>query len=95
MLEHCPAGFSNQIMKLFVAMKHCQQPKNKWGDVLLAVRRGLEANVIENDSWNSVEKIWTAINLGDCKVFICVLYFTPDRAHDTGFIDNTVVRFSQ
>lgn len=61
--------------------------KSTGGGVLVAVRGGLEAKAIENDSWNYVEQVWTAINLGDRTLFLCALYIPPDRVRDNELID--------
>ncbi|XP_053685949.1 uncharacterized protein LOC128735493 [Sabethes cyaneus] len=57
------------------------------GGVLIAVRRGLEARAIENNAWNCVEQIWTAIKLSDRTLFLCALYIAPDRVRDNDLID--------
>ncbi|XP_065083623.1 uncharacterized protein LOC135705713 isoform X2 [Ochlerotatus camptorhynchus] len=61
--------------------------KSTGGGDLVAVRSGLEAKAIENDSWNYVEQVWTAINLGDRTLFLCALYIPPDRVRDNELID--------
>ncbi|XP_055527600.1 uncharacterized protein LOC129720187 [Wyeomyia smithii] len=57
------------------------------GGVIIAVRRRLKANIISDPSWNTLEQIWVSVQLADRKLFICVVYFPPDRTRDKQLID--------
>ncbi|XP_055522843.1 uncharacterized protein LOC129717021 [Wyeomyia smithii] len=61
--------------------------KRTGGGVLIAVRRRLKAHVICDPTWNTLEQIWVSVQLTDRKLFICIVYFPPDRTRDKQLID--------
>lgn len=61
--------------------------KSTGGGVLVAVRLGLKARVVENDSWKCLEQVWVSIELGDRTLFLCALYIPPDRIGENGLIE--------
>ena len=60
------------------------------GGILLAVRRRLKARQIVNAEWSNLEQVWVSIQLADRKLFICTVYFPPDRTRDKHLIDTHV-----
>ncbi|XP_055536990.1 uncharacterized protein LOC129725335 [Wyeomyia smithii] len=62
-------------------------PKRTGGGVLIAVHRRLKANVIHENSWNILEQVWVSVQLSGRKLFICAVYFPPDRTRDKQLID--------
>ncbi|XP_055604713.1 uncharacterized protein LOC129752946 [Uranotaenia lowii] len=52
------------------------------GGVLLAVKSRFTAQLIEDSSWNDLELLWARIDLGDRKLYLCVVYVPPDRSTD-------------
>lgn len=61
--------------------------KARGGGVLIAVRRGIKARLIEDDAWIGVEQIWLAITLFDRNLYLCVIYIPPDRTRDVSLIE--------
>ncbi|XP_055590681.1 uncharacterized protein LOC129742765 [Uranotaenia lowii] len=56
--------------------------KSTGGGVLLAVKSRFTAQLIEDSSWNDLELLWARIDLGDRKLYLCVVYVPPDRSTD-------------
>ncbi|XP_055589429.1 uncharacterized protein LOC129741707 [Uranotaenia lowii] len=44
--------------------------------------------LIEDDSWVNLEILWTRIDLGDRKLYVCVVYVPPDRSSDLVVADS-------
>ena len=61
--------------------------KKNGGGVLISVRRHLKPRQIVNVEWNKLEQVWVSVQLADRKLFICVVYFPPDRTRDKQLID--------
>lgn len=55
--------------------------------MLVAFRRGLNARVIESDLWANVEQIRMAIQLADRTIYLCAVYFPPNRVRDADLIN--------
>ena len=53
--------------------------KRNGGGVLVAVKKGLKARLVEDDSWDSVEQVCVVIDMTDRKLFLCVVYLPLDR----------------
>ena len=62
--------------------------KKTGGGVLFATRRYLHAHRIDDAAWENIEQVWVSIQLADRKMFICVVYFPPDRTRDKQLIDS-------
>ncbi|XP_053698992.1 uncharacterized protein LOC128745962 [Sabethes cyaneus] len=56
--------------------------KSTGGGVLVAVHRQLKASVLEHNDWLPVEQVWVSINLSDRSLYLCAVYFPPDRVRD-------------
>ncbi|XP_058817418.1 uncharacterized protein LOC131680727 [Topomyia yanbarensis] len=65
----------------------CNSKKLSGGGVAIAVHKQLKARVVEDDAWKCIEQIWVAIELGDRTLFLCAVYFPPDRIRDSMLID--------
>ncbi|XP_058837086.1 uncharacterized protein LOC131693350 [Topomyia yanbarensis] len=61
--------------------------KTSGGGVLIAVRHGIKARVINDERWESSEQVWISVKLADRNLFLCVVYFPPDRIRDYSLID--------
>lgn len=61
--------------------------KSSGGGVLVAVRSGLKAKAILNDSWTCLEQVWISVKMIDRTLFLCSLYIPPDRVRDTELIE--------
>ncbi|XP_055522860.1 uncharacterized protein LOC129717040 [Wyeomyia smithii] len=60
--------------------------KSTGGGVLVAVNSKFEAKILVDAASLSLEQVWTAIKLGDRKLFLCALYIPPDRVHERELI---------
>ncbi|XP_055523057.1 uncharacterized protein LOC129717226 [Wyeomyia smithii] len=60
--------------------------KSTGGGVLVAVNSKFQARTLEDDAYLSLKQVWTAIKLGDRKLFLCALYIPPDRVHERELI---------
>ncbi|XP_058837448.1 uncharacterized protein LOC131693554 [Topomyia yanbarensis] len=61
--------------------------KSTIGGVLVAVNTSLKTKIVENISWACLEQVWTIIELGDRKLYLCALYVPPDRARDIEYVE--------
>ncbi|XP_058821205.1 uncharacterized protein LOC131683342 isoform X1 [Topomyia yanbarensis] len=61
--------------------------KSTGGGVLVAVHRSLKARVVEKTCWDCLEQVWSIIELGDRKLYLCALYVPPDRVRDIEYVD--------
>ncbi|XP_055634044.1 uncharacterized protein LOC129774350 [Toxorhynchites rutilus septentrionalis] len=68
--------------------------KSSGGGVLIAVHRRLKAQLIAENAWSCVEQVWVSIKLAARVLYICVVYFPPDRIRDTALIDVPVQSLS-
>ena len=66
---------------------HLNSRKVSGGGVLLAIRQAFQARELKDPMWSIVEQVWVSIKLFDHTVFICVVYFPPDRVRDLDLID--------
>ncbi|XP_062716091.1 uncharacterized protein LOC134291840 isoform X3 [Aedes albopictus] len=57
------------------------------GGVLIAVKKTRRVTNIQNDLWGSVEQVWVRIQLSNRSIFLCGIYFPPDRIRDESLID--------
>ncbi|XP_055590041.1 uncharacterized protein LOC129742204 [Uranotaenia lowii] len=78
---------SSQIISPDYAVFRCDRSqlnskKSIGGGVLLAVKSELPSMLIEDNSWDDLELLWTRIDLGDRKLYLCVVYVPPDRSGD-------------
>ncbi|XP_055584929.1 uncharacterized protein LOC129737790 [Uranotaenia lowii] len=78
---------SSQIISPDYAVFRCDRSplnskKSIGGGVLLAVKSELPSMLIEDNSWEDLELLWTRIDLGDRKLYLCVVYVPPDRSGD-------------
>ncbi|XP_055604065.1 uncharacterized protein LOC129752302 [Uranotaenia lowii] len=62
--------------------------KSSGGGVLIAVKSNLSAQLIDDNSWCDLELVWTRIDLGDQKLYVCVLYLPPDRSRDVALAES-------
>ncbi|XP_055584999.1 uncharacterized protein LOC129761015 [Uranotaenia lowii] len=62
--------------------------KNTGGGVLIAVKSNFHALLIDDDSWHDLELVWTRIDLGNRKLYVCVLYLPPDRTRDVALAES-------
>ncbi|XP_055589271.1 uncharacterized protein LOC129741554 [Uranotaenia lowii] len=62
--------------------------KSSGGGVLIAVKSNLSAQLIDDNSWCDLELVWTRIDLGDRKLYVCVLYLPPDRSRDVALAES-------
>ncbi|XP_058444278.1 uncharacterized protein LOC131425957 [Malaya genurostris] len=61
------------------------------GGVLVAIRRRLKAQLLQNASENNVEQVCVKISLNDSSsLFLCVVYLPPDRIRDLSLIDTHI-----
>ncbi|XP_058445563.1 E3 ubiquitin-protein ligase UBR1-like [Malaya genurostris] len=61
------------------------------GGVLVAIRRRLKAQLLQNASENNVEQVCVKISLSDSSsLFLCVVYLPPDRIRDLSLIDTHI-----
>lgn len=61
--------------------------KSSGGGVLIAVQRHLKAQLIDCNSWESVEQVWVMLKLAGYSLFLCAVYLPPDRTRDRTLID--------
>ncbi|XP_055590195.1 uncharacterized protein LOC129742329 [Uranotaenia lowii] len=78
---------SSQIISQDYAVFRCDRSslnsrKSTGGGVLLAVKAELPSMLIEDNSWEDLELLWARIDLGDRKLYLCVVYVPPDRSGD-------------
>lgn len=47
----------------------------------------MKAKIIENSEWDCLEQIWIAVELMDRTLFLCAVYFPPDRTRDSELME--------
>lgn len=61
--------------------------KRHGGGVMLAIRSRYNSRLLSPPNCTSVEQVWAALTLQSKTLFICVIYFPPDRVNDTRVVD--------
>ncbi|XP_055543788.1 uncharacterized protein LOC129729304 [Wyeomyia smithii] len=64
--------------------------KKTGGGVLIAVRCSLKPRQIVDAAWNNLEQVWVSVQLSGRKLYICVVYFPPERTRDKQLIDTHI-----
>lgn len=61
--------------------------KRTGGGVLLAVRSSLKSHQLYPPSTSEIEQVWVQLSFEGMCIFVCVVYFPPDRINDDELID--------
>lgn len=56
--------------------------KTEGGGVLIAARKSFKPRRIHQDNWKTVEQVWVSLKLSDRVLYLCAVYFPPDRTYD-------------
>ncbi|XP_055604744.1 uncharacterized protein LOC129752979 [Uranotaenia lowii] len=85
--------FTSQVFSSDYVVFRCDRGpsnslKSTGGGVLLAIKSTLQAVSIDDNSWDDLEIVWARIDLGNRKLFVCVVYIPPDRTRDVSIADS-------
>ena len=61
--------------------------KTTGGGVLIAVHRKFNASLLVHNNWLPVEQVWVSLKLTDRTLFLCAVYFPPDRVRDPTYLN--------
>lgn len=56
--------------------------KSVRGGVLIATRRCFKPRRILKKAWEAVEQVWVSVKMSDRVIYLCAVYFPPDRLYD-------------
>ncbi|XP_055585037.1 uncharacterized protein LOC129737895 [Uranotaenia lowii] len=85
--------FTSQVFSSDYVVFRCDRGpsnslKSTGGGVLLAIKSTLQAVSIDDNSWDDLEIVWVRLDLGNRKLFVCVVYIPPDRTRDVSIADS-------